>query len=174
MDRYAVCVLPAQHLEDEEQIAFSRLYGPLEVEPDIGRKAGAGGHRRRIAYREIFDISNLDENGDIRGEQNARSSLLQITQVWHPDLSFRQQSAKWANHDEVMQIASRITKQPPERFSWAFTKQDFYRDPNMLPDLAALQPNVNMTRELGFVKIEIDMRKFSDLSFVQEAAQRLK
>jgi sulfonate transport system substrate-binding protein len=79
-----------------------------------------------------------------------------------------------ANHDEVMQIASRVTKQPRERFSWAFTKQDFYRNPNMLPDLAALQSNVNMTRELGFVKIEIDVPKFSDLSFVQEAAQRLK
>jgi ABC-type nitrate/sulfonate/bicarbonate transport system substrate-binding protein len=79
-----------------------------------------------------------------------------------------------ANHNEVMQIASRVTKQPPERFSWAFTKQDFYRDPNMLPDLAALQSNVNLTRELGFVKIEIDVPKFADLSFVQEAAKRLK
>jgi sulfonate transport system substrate-binding protein len=79
-----------------------------------------------------------------------------------------------ANHAEVMQIAARITKQPPERFSWAFTKQDFYRDPNMLPDLAALQSNVNTTRELGFVKIDIDVQKFADLSFAQEAAKRLK
>src|SRR5215831_3967190 len=61
MDEYAVCVLPGQHLEDEELIAFSRLYGPLEVEPDIGRKADAVERRRRIAQREIFDISNLDE-----------------------------------------------------------------------------------------------------------------
>jgi len=96
MDTYAVCVLPGQRLEDEEQIAFSRLYGLLEVEPAIGRKAGAGGRRRRIARREIFDISNLDENGGIRGEQDARSSLLQITQLWHTDLSFRQGSAKWS------------------------------------------------------------------------------
>jgi alpha-ketoglutarate-dependent 2,4-dichlorophenoxyacetate dioxygenase len=96
MDTYAVCVLPGQHLEDEELIAFSRLYGSLEVEPEIGRKAGAGGRRRRIALREIFDISNLDENGDIRGEQDARSSLMQITQLWHTDLSFRQESAKWS------------------------------------------------------------------------------
>jgi alpha-ketoglutarate-dependent 2,4-dichlorophenoxyacetate dioxygenase len=96
MDTYAVCVLPGQHLEDEEQIAFSRLYGPLEVEPEIGRKDGAADRRRRIAYREIFDISNLDENGDIRREQDARSSLLQITQLWHTDLSFRQRSAKWS------------------------------------------------------------------------------
>ena len=35
MDHYAVCVLPGQHLEDEELIAFSRLYGPLEVPPDL-------------------------------------------------------------------------------------------------------------------------------------------
>jgi alpha-ketoglutarate-dependent 2,4-dichlorophenoxyacetate dioxygenase len=96
MDTYAVSVLPDQHLEDEELIAFSRLYGPLEVEPEIGRKAGAAGRRRRIAYKEIFDISNLDENGDIRGKQDARSSLLKITQLWHTDLSFRQGSAKWS------------------------------------------------------------------------------
>src|SRR6516164_9059777 len=65
MDEYAVCVLPGQHLEDEELIAFSRLYGALEAEPDIGPKAGTGGRSRRIASREIFDISNLDENGSI-------------------------------------------------------------------------------------------------------------
>jgi alpha-ketoglutarate-dependent 2,4-dichlorophenoxyacetate dioxygenase len=85
-----------QHLEDEELIAFSRLYGALEAEPDIGPKAGTGGRSRRIAYREIFDISNLDENGSIVGESEARSSLLQITQLWHTDLSFRQGPAKWS------------------------------------------------------------------------------
>lgn len=85
MDMYAVCVLPGQHLEDEKLIASSRLYGPLEVEPEIGRKAGAAGRRRRIGYRDIFDISNLDENGGIRGEQDAPQSLVQITQLWHTD-----------------------------------------------------------------------------------------
>src|SRR5215470_17977325 len=75
MDEYAVCVLPGQHLEDEELIAFSRLYGPLEVVPHIGRKPGAAGRERRVAYREIFDISNLDENGGIRSEQDERSAF---------------------------------------------------------------------------------------------------
>src|SRR5215470_5964130 len=70
MDTYAVCVLPGQHLEDEELIAFSRLYGPLETALDIACKSGAAGRRRRIAYREIFDISNLDDDGAIRGEQD--------------------------------------------------------------------------------------------------------
>jgi alpha-ketoglutarate-dependent 2,4-dichlorophenoxyacetate dioxygenase len=96
MDTYAVCVLPGQRLADWELVGFSRLYGPLEVEPDVGPKAAADGRRRRIAYREIFDISNLDENGNIRGEQDARSSLLQITQLWHTDLAFQQGAAKWS------------------------------------------------------------------------------
>jgi alpha-ketoglutarate-dependent 2,4-dichlorophenoxyacetate dioxygenase len=96
MDEYAVCVLPAQHLEDEELIAFSRLYGPLETALDITRKSGAAGRKRRIAYREIFDISNLDENGGIRGEQDVRTALRLATQLWHTDLAFLQGSAKWS------------------------------------------------------------------------------
>ena len=47
------------------------------------------------------------------------------------------------NHDEVMQIAVKVTKVPPERFGWLFTKQDYYRSPDMLPNLDALQSNIN-------------------------------
>jgi sulfonate transport system substrate-binding protein len=78
------------------------------------------------------------------------------------------------NHDEVAKIASNITKAPPERFGWLFTKQDTYRDPNLLPNLEALQRNVDTTRELGFVKKPIDIKKYTDLSLVIEAAKRLK
>jgi NitT/TauT family transport system substrate-binding protein len=78
------------------------------------------------------------------------------------------------NHDEVAKIASKITKAPPERFGWLFTKKDTYRDPNLMPDLDALQKNVDTTRGLGFVKNKIDVKKHSDLSLVTEAAKRLK
>ena len=78
------------------------------------------------------------------------------------------------NHGEVAKIASKITKAPPERFDWLFTNKDTYRDPNLLPNLEALQRNVDVTRELGFVKNKIDVKKYSDLSLVQEAAKRLK
>jgi sulfonate transport system substrate-binding protein len=79
-----------------------------------------------------------------------------------------------ANHAEVMQIASRLTKAPPERFGWVFTKQDNYRDPNMMPDLAALQRNVDLMKDLGFVKASVDVKTHADLSLVEEAAKRLK
>jgi NitT/TauT family transport system substrate-binding protein len=85
--------------------------------------------------------------------------------------------ARWyldpKNHNEVMQIAARVTKQPPERFDWVFTNKDAYRDPNMVPDLAALQRNVDMTRDLNFVRGTLDIKKHADLSLVEEAAKRL-
>jgi sulfonate transport system substrate-binding protein len=79
-----------------------------------------------------------------------------------------------ANHKEVMEIAGKITKQPPERFDWVFTKKDNYRDPNMVPDLKTLQANVDLVKELGFIKETVDISKHADLSLVQEAAKRLK
>jgi NitT/TauT family transport system substrate-binding protein len=78
------------------------------------------------------------------------------------------------NHKEVTEIAARVTKQPAERFDWIFTSKDAYRDPNMLPDLEALQRNVDMTRDLGFVRGSLDIKKHTDLSIVQEAAKRLQ
>jgi sulfonate transport system substrate-binding protein len=78
------------------------------------------------------------------------------------------------NHKEAMEIAGRLTKQPPERYDWLFTKRDAYHDPNMLPDLVALQKNVDMTRDLGFVRSSLDVEKHADLSMLEEAAKRLK
>ena len=79
-----------------------------------------------------------------------------------------------ANHKEVTEIAARVTRQPADRFEWVFTKQDVYYDPNMMPDLAALQRNVDMTRDLGFVRSTIDVKQLADLSIVEDAAKRLK
>src|SRR3984893_5076806 len=79
-----------------------------------------------------------------------------------------------SNHKEAMEIAGRVTKQPPERFDWLFTKRDAYHDPNMVRNLDALQKNVDLVKELGFVQAGIDVKKYSDLSIVEEAAARLK
>src|SRR5262245_66690488 len=65
MDTYAVCVLPDQRLEDEQQIAFSRFYGPLELSPGSGRKSEAMPPNARIQPREVFDSSNLDRSARV-------------------------------------------------------------------------------------------------------------
>src|SRR5215475_4690303 len=96
MDDYAVCVMPGQHLKDEQQIAFSRFYGPLEVSPGIGRGGGEAPADARIKHSEIFDISNLDQGGGILGENDPRASFMRGNQLWHTDSSFRHQSATWS------------------------------------------------------------------------------
>ncbi len=78
------------------------------------------------------------------------------------------------NHKDSMEIAARVTKQPVERFDWIFTKRDTYRDPDMKPNLEALQKNIDMTKDLGFVRASFDVKKYTDLSLVEEAAKRLK
>jgi sulfonate transport system substrate-binding protein len=79
------------------------------------------------------------------------------------------------NHDEVAKIASKITKAPPERFGWLFVKaSDDYRDPDMLPNLEALQRNADVMLDLGFVKKKVDIKAHADLTLVQEAAKRLQ
>jgi sulfonate transport system substrate-binding protein len=78
------------------------------------------------------------------------------------------------NHAAVAEIAARVTKQPVDRFGWVFTKADYFRDPNMMPDLDALQRNVDTTKNLGFIHASIDVRAHADLSLIEEAAKRLK
>ena len=87
--------------------------------------------------------------------------------------------ARWyldpKNHDEAVQIAAKVTKLKPELFAdWLLTGKDHYRSPDLLPDLAALQANIDVQRDLGFLKGPIDVQKYADLSVVREAAQRLR
>jgi ABC-type nitrate/sulfonate/bicarbonate transport system substrate-binding protein len=77
-----------------------------------------------------------------------------------------------ANHHEAVAIVAQFTKQPADQLDpWLFTKRDYYRDPGGLPDVDALQSSVDLLRQLGFLKTEIDAKKYVDLSYVREAAE---
>lgn len=80
-----------------------------------------------------------------------------------------------ANHDEAVKIASKLTRIPPERFQgWLFTNKEYARNRDLLPDMKALQANIDETRALGFFRSPIDVQKYTDLSLVREGAARLK
>lgn len=78
------------------------------------------------------------------------------------------------NREQFLQVASRVSKQPPSAFGFAYTKNDLYRDPNFRPNLESLQRAVDVLPELGLLKAKMDVRKYADLSYVEEAARRLK
>jgi sulfonate transport system substrate-binding protein len=83
------------------------------------------------------------------------------------------------NHKEACEIAARVSKRPAASFEgWLFTKNgqqgDYYRDANLLPDLKAMQANIDLQHKLGLAKASIDVAKHSDLSLAREAAKRIK
>jgi NitT/TauT family transport system substrate-binding protein len=56
---------------------------------------------------------------------------------------------------------------------WAFTSRDQYRDPNGTPNLSALQNNLKQQKDVGFLRDDLDVQKYADLSMVGEAVKRL-
>jgi NitT/TauT family transport system substrate-binding protein len=80
-----------------------------------------------------------------------------------------------ANHDEAVAIVAKEMKLPPAIFArWVFTRDDWYRNLDGLPNLEALQRNVDAQKELGFIKAPFDVARYADLSLVKEAGARLK
>jgi sulfonate transport system substrate-binding protein len=80
-----------------------------------------------------------------------------------------------ANHGEAVKIVSEFTKIPPDKLdSWLFTRNDFYRDPDARPDLITLQANIDQLHKEGALKQPLDVRKHSDLSYLEEAIKRMK
>ena len=82
--RHAVLVFPGQALDDEQQIAFSRHFGPLETSPDY-----AGSKKTRLMRREVSDISNLDAEGQVMSADDTRLLFNRGNQLWHTDSSFK-------------------------------------------------------------------------------------
>ena len=93
MDQYAVAVLRDQHISDEQQIAFCRQFGELERSPHFG--VGKGG-KVRMRYPELFDVSNLDEEGNILAEDDRRRGFRIANEMWHTDSSFMPRGARYS------------------------------------------------------------------------------
>ncbi len=84
IDKHAVLIFPNQPITDEQQIAFSRLFGPLEISPEY-----AGSEKSRLNRREIADISNLDPEGRVMSADDNRLKFNRGNQLWHTDSSFK-------------------------------------------------------------------------------------
>jgi NitT/TauT family transport system substrate-binding protein len=79
-----------------------------------------------------------------------------------------------ANHDKAMKIVTDFTHRPVERVDYAFTKEDYYRDPDCIPNLKYLQDAIDLAVKNGVLKKSIDVDKYADISVVKEAAKRVK
>jgi alpha-ketoglutarate-dependent 2,4-dichlorophenoxyacetate dioxygenase len=86
-NHYGILVFPKQPVNDEQQLAFSQLFGPLEVNPNY---AGA---KMRLRP-DVADISNLDAEGRVLARDDTRNLFNLGNQLWHTDSSFKRVPAK--------------------------------------------------------------------------------
>jgi alpha-ketoglutarate-dependent 2,4-dichlorophenoxyacetate dioxygenase len=90
MAKHAVVVIRGQSITDEQHVAFSRAFGPLELPPRLG-----SGGRTRLR-RELFDASNLDDDGRLLAESSQRRSYNRANELFHSDSSFHDMPTKWS------------------------------------------------------------------------------
>lgn len=94
MAEHAVCVVRDFSIRDEDQIAFSRSFGPLELPPGFGSRASSG-NRRPIAP-QLYDVTNLDATGEIIASDPVQSSMVKGFEKFHTDSSFNLMPTKWS------------------------------------------------------------------------------
>jgi alpha-ketoglutarate-dependent taurine dioxygenase len=92
MDRHAVLVFRDQTPTDEQQMAFSRNFGPLE-DARGGNITKPEDRRLRVGMN---DVSNLGRDGTPL-ERDSRQRLFNLgNMLWHSDSSFRPIPAKYS------------------------------------------------------------------------------
>jgi alpha-ketoglutarate-dependent 2,4-dichlorophenoxyacetate dioxygenase len=96
MAEHAVVVLRDQRISDEEQIRFSRAFGPLELPPHMGMKRPERHDLQRRISPEMYDVSNLDSKGDFLPAESLRTISNRANEEFHTDSSFNALPTKWS------------------------------------------------------------------------------
>ena len=92
MAKYAVVVLRDQRIDDDEQLRFARAFGPLELPPHWGLRDDS---RPRVGHG-LYDISNLDEHGELLPATSLQYASNKANEEFHTDSSFNALPTKWS------------------------------------------------------------------------------
>lgn len=79
------------------------------------------------------------------------------------------------NRSEALRIASVASKQPVASFEpWMFTKKDYGRDMNLVPDVRGFQASIDQAVQFGLLKAGLSVDPgYLDLSLIQDARKKL-
>jgi alpha-ketoglutarate-dependent 2,4-dichlorophenoxyacetate dioxygenase len=114
MDRYGVCVYRNTGLTDEQHVEFSRNFGYLERVP------AREGVKMRLPFRELFDASNLNLEGEITTDQGA-IQYRKGDRLWHTDSAFMEKRTSYS-----LLLAHSVPKEGGE--TWFADTRSAYED----------------------------------------------
>jgi alpha-ketoglutarate-dependent 2,4-dichlorophenoxyacetate dioxygenase len=89
MDTYGVTVWRDTGMSDEQHVAFSRNFGFLERVP---KREGV---KFRLPFRELFDASNLNVDGEIT-QDPAAIQYRKGDRLWHTDSAFLEKRTSYS------------------------------------------------------------------------------
>ena len=93
-DKYGVLVFREANLSNQQHIAFSRQLGELD---DVKVHVKAGRPMRFPDEPEIFDVSNLDEKGNVVTDADpGRKGASKGNCLWHADMAFNPRRAAFS------------------------------------------------------------------------------
>ncbi|MCI0528022.1 MAG: TauD/TfdA family dioxygenase [Nitrospira sp.] len=84
-NQYSILVFRDQDINDEQQIAFSKRFGPLESTMKNDFTGGGG---------LINNLSNVDQKNELIPSEDKRIAHLSANMLWHSDSSFKKIPAK--------------------------------------------------------------------------------
>jgi sulfonate transport system substrate-binding protein len=78
------------------------------------------------------------------------------------------------NREAALAVAMEATKQKRDELEYAFTKEDFYRDPDCMPDMGAAQKEIDDSVKLGLLPKGVTLSPtYVDLTLIGEARKRI-
>src|SRR6185503_11673495 len=93
IDRNGILVYRNAHvISDDQHVAFSALFGPVEVGPMFKIQ----GDKKRIHNPALVDVGNLDADGNIMKPDNRRMLFRKGDRLWHADMSFHHNRATYS------------------------------------------------------------------------------
>ena len=130
MDTWGVTVWRNTRMSDEQHVEFSRNFGFLERVP---RREGA---RFRLPFRELFDASNLNVEGEITQDE-AAIQYRKGDRLWHTDSAFMEKRTSYS-----LLLAHEV---PPEGGqTWFADTRSAYEDlPQEMKDFLADKVGIN-------------------------------
>lgn len=111
IDTYGVLVFPDQPVTQEQQVAFTKNFGPLDYSTYKAFKT----IQTRLDDAALSDISNVDLAGDVADRSSSQSIMNVGNMLWHSDGSYshypfrysilaNQVSAKWGGQTEFADL----------------------------------------------------------------------
>lgn len=91
MDRYAVLVFRDQPMDQAQQVACARQFGPL----DSGLRKATGAPTR-FQHEELIDIGNVTMDGEVADRANQKLIGVLANQLWHSDSTFQDLPVKYS------------------------------------------------------------------------------